>query len=391
MNEKIDNKLLVLQNDLNIIREELSKFDRGESEYRERRTIEGIYNLKKRQIEILKIKKDIELIKPYLKSIKVNLDVEEKEGICCKLSRLDDRRYLEYMVSHVIKDGSDCIKQHGVVIYDLEGKPLFNYIYKYSDKNDFPSRLRLGEHEYTVTEPNKVFIDKNNIILDISTDNTRVREIHYKMKNGRFKEVHQFTDNDFDYQDGRHSSNIKYRFNILTTNDDEKIGSYAGRLYCIDEGRFFNSLSFETIYDKNIKGIIPYFGCRVDESRDVFKKTMEDNNLFLGVNRIKINESEYVNTFCYLDTKGNIVSKLFYFPRNKREMRSYGRELQLKYVDVTNETYEDKLKEVKDLALKDMEEMNLKESRIEDMKNARAEYRYKKRLTLISDSYNIGK
>jgi hypothetical protein len=334
------------------------------------------------------IKNNIEIIKPYLLSKGIDLNLHtDMDHVICYLVNLEDKFYLDLDIGHLQGNNPKSYlfyKYTGQLLYDKKGNILFESI---ESKNSHQFH-RLREYSEGILYANGfinyksslLYVDDNNLItMNYGFMNSKYT--HYKKENGKFEEQHIFSKDD--------CKNIRDNYSpsmiVLKTTDNSKLLSYGGRLYSISEAKFLNNLEFDGIYDYE-HSFEPYtFSSNhsktcSDASVNVIKKIIQDNNLLFAKKYVLASYDEYEKdtvAFVYLDTKGNIVSKMYFEVGNK-----------LNSVDVTTDSFEQTIEQVKKMLVKhikkELDNERKKEEKAKTLK-LQKEINLVKQLT---DSYN---
>ena len=319
------------------------------------------------------IKKDVEIIKPYLNSKGLNLTLgNKKDSIVYFLTRFENKRHLK--VEYLSYD--KVMAQRYQIVYDINGNILLDCI-NCSSNGDFNTN---GNEVYYENKQEEIFIDSNNIILEKILNSQPVYTL-YMLNSGRYKEIHTFTKADFNnYKGGIFVPNIR----ILKTANNDFFINYGGKLYSLSEYKYLNNLEFNDIFDYT-ELQSPYSCWRersselINESSDEIKKILKKNNLLYASTTInaKYNDiTKHSKAFVYLDTKGNIVSKLYLELKNTFVL-----------IDVANDTYDNILEKCKELIVKEIKNDISREKRAKARAKTLELKNKKNMLETISNSY----
>ncbi len=236
------------------------------------------------------------------------------------------------------------------VIYDEEGRILLDGIL--SKEREEPFFKEDKEFHYFKVDSSDVFVNGVDVVINTVSPTYDPEFVHYKYdsESGKYREAHRFSS---DKPRKKRVNNFKSLYIPL----NPFLGEYNGRLYNTDNSSYMGNLEFDKIIDNSFHmDDIPYFGQPRHITQDKLKDILHSNRVLIGVDTFKIkgpDDSENLNTFLYLDSKGNIVdNKMFYIVEHYTEGYSAPRGV-LKCIGVTNETYYDTLEELKTLAAKE--------------------------------------
>ena len=355
-----------------------------------------IINEDKKRVNNIKLKMDVELIKPYLKEkgVHVNLFKTLDYG-SFKLTKLNDKRVLEYAIRYFDSSGrgSDCIKmQHGIVVYDDKGNVLLDNIKLHYD-NELVLSIGKKCHElYESGEPSDIFIDEENMLLHVNNEDGERTYAHYKLISGVYQKAHEFTSKDWLFGPVWNIPRDN-KFTQLKTNNDSKLAFNYGRLYSIDEGKYLTNLTFDNILDKDYDiSKTPRLGCRNDDIYNRLSKKLNNSNLLVGTFTMTLNTFDYVNTMVFLDYSGNIVSNVIYCVEFDSDRDLHGVNLPMvMQKEVTNETYMEVLYKIKEESVNYVKDVIEEKKKAEIEENKRRNEAYKKRLEAIAESLDFDK
>ncbi len=296
---------------------------------------------------------EIEPIEDYL----VSLGIEENgilpiDHMICRVCHQANGSaiYLDATVfmNHELNDLGKNVRVK--VIYNEEGRILLDGIL--SKEREEPFFKEDKEFHYFKVDSSDVFVNGVDVVINTVSPTYDPEFVHYKYdsESGKYREAHRFSS---DKPRKKRVNNFKSLYIPL----NPFLGEYNGRLYNTDNSSYMGNLEFDKIIDNSFHmDDIPYFGQPRHITQDKLKDILHSNRVLIGVDTFKIkgpDDSENLNTFLYLDSKGNIVdNKMFYIVEHYTEGYSAPRGV-LKCIGVTNETYYDTLEELKTLAAKE--------------------------------------
>lgn len=288
--------------------------------------------MENKKIEELKLRIDVEIIRPYLESKGFNLTPKHDYDIASYyVARQGDIRYLAFGIYRYNPDAfgledyelGDC----GQVVYDVNGKVLLDCVDRRADLCSF--LLGCKEH-YEEIEPSDVFMDDYILISDhkhwldpISKD----RQVEgseclysiYKLEYDKY------------VLQSKHDREVE---SVLKTPSGELFLNKMGKLYSVRESRYLNDIEFKGLAGLTLASYIDTNIDRLLEStKEVIRAKLKNEDVILAYDYINdglFGEfSNCATVFAFLDTTGNFVSKLY--------CRG---ELEFFTLDVDNDSYE---------------------------------------------------
>ena len=169
-NVNLDGEIGRLTNNLSILNRELELFNEGKSRYSSVYPIMDQIEFNEKRLMAAKVKKEIQIIKPYLSSEGIELNRKYRsDGITCRLAKFEDKRYLEYMLL-LTQPSDNNIEQYtgleGIIIFDINGNILYHHNYPaISDKHK--KLCEKGKEQYTEIDPSELFLVDDNVLLEI--------------------------------------------------------------------------------------------------------------------------------------------------------------------------------------------------------------------------------
>ena len=318
---------------------------------------------KKRESEITekqeKIKKDVEIIKPYL--ISKGYDFSNKSGsdiFAYNIARKDNLIYLSlgmfyYLGEEYYEPKYD--SKFCQIIYDTNGKVLLDCI-KYKSNNC----IRIGWHPETWIEhdPSYIFMDDYVLIDKIEHSDIPYYSI-YKLENGTYSLIDEYR---------------KVNTELIKTSRDELFLKNSGRLYSVRNAKYVNDLRFKDIIDatacKNY-----WFDPQIGHiNKEAIYNVLQNNNLLFAYDYIHSNASAYKSAivFVFLDANGNIASKLYCSSKSATYT-----------IDVDNNSYN----QVLELCRKKLDEEVYRERALETRRYKRELEAYNKLLEELSNDF----
>lgn len=272
-------------------------------------------------------KEEVDIIKPYLKSKGIDLDIHSPEDSSTYLvERKGDKICLSYYNCHVKSkvDSLDLTQFEsvsGTIVYDINGNVLIDRIV---DDRGMSLARDDGKEEYRTATPGRFFIDDNHILIKRNSNDCSLVSYHlYKLEDNKYRLVHVFSKKD----DVINTESFECTPAMLNNG----VVAYSGKLYSIKEERYLNTLQFEMIcaydstghigpYSYNNNG--PHKGLK-DSMSETIKEELKDGNLLYAQRTVfshyidrtkKGNPQTLIKTpiFVLLDMNGNIVSDLFF-------------------------------------------------------------------------------
>ncbi len=324
---------------------------------------------KERRAQLLEIAKNVGILQEELSEVEHKIEIEpiedylvslgiEENGILpidhmiCRVCHQANGSaiYLDATVfmNHELNDLGKNVRVK--VIYNEEGRILLDGIL--SKEREEPFFKEDKEFHYYKVDSSDVFVNGVDVVINTVSPTYDPEFVHYKYdsESGKYREAHRFSS---DKPRKKRVNNFKSLYIPL----NPFLGEYNGRLYNTDNSSYMGNLEFDKIIDNSFHmDDIPYFGQPRHITQDKLKDILHSNRVLIGVDTFKIkgpDDSENLNTFLYLDSKGNIVdNKMFYIVEHYTEGYSAPRGV-LKCIGVTNETYYDTLEELKTLAAKE--------------------------------------
>lgn len=280
------------------------------------------------QMEELKLKMDVEIIRPYLISKGLNLTPKHKGDLASYyVARRGNLRYLAFGILHYDPNPL-CIDEYkkgdcGQIVYDVDGNVLVDCIDNRSDKCLF----WLGDAEhYEEIDSSYVFMD-DYVLFDGHRhwkspfdDTTKVEgeiifEI-YKFDGDKYKHYDRYT-----YICSKHDA-------VLKASDGELFINGRSKLYGVRDSRYLNDIEFKDIF--GVEGIHSGIQYLTDDVKNMINDKLKKDNVLFAYDHIYENGyyGKDATIFVFLDTKGNIASKL-YFKTDKKFLA----------LDVDNDSY----------------------------------------------------
>ncbi len=276
-------------------------------------------------IKELELKRDFEIIKPYLTSLGYDFSLNHEYDLSAYyIARKDNLRYLSFKILNYIGDlfGEFQYKsKFGQIIYDINGNILLDCINKSSKKSYC---LHGTKRYYNELDSNYIFMD-NYVLIDTLDKNDCKTYSIYKLENGKYS----------------FKKNLKCeRGNIIKLSNNELFLNNDGRLYGVREQKYLNNLKFKDIIGSETKiNSLKFdidrlcFHSLDSKTKDAISDKIKNNNLLFAYDYIKSNYGYWsleksATIFVFLDYKGKIVSKLYY--KSENEFCSF---------DVNNSTY----------------------------------------------------
>ena len=324
---------------------------------------------KERRKQLLEIAKNVGILQEELSEVEHKIEIEpiedylvslgiEENGILpidhmiCRVCHQANgpATYLDATVfmNHELNDLGKNVRVK--VIYDEEGRILLDGIL--SKEREEPFFKEDKEFHYFKVDSSDVFVNGVDAVINTVSPTYDPEFVHYKYdsESGKYREAHRFSS---DKPRKKRVNNFKSLYIPL----NPFLGEYNGRLYNTNNSSYMGNLEFDKIIDNSFHmDDIPYFGQPKHITQDKLKDILHSNRVLIGIDTFRIkgpDDSENLNTFLYLDSKGNIVdNKMFYIVEHYTEGYSAPRGV-LKCIGVTNETYYDTLEELKTLAAKE--------------------------------------
>ena len=324
---------------------------------------------KERREKLLEIAKNVGILQEELSEVEHKIEIEpiedylvslgiEENGILpidhmiCRVCHQANGPaiYLDATVfmNHELNDLGKNVRVK--VIYNEEGRILLDGIL--SKEREEPFFKEDKEFQYFKVDSSDVFVNGVDVVINTVSPTYDPEFVHYKYdsESGKYREAHRFSS---DKPRKKRVNNFKSLYIPL----NPFLGEYNGRLYNTNNSSYMGNLEFDKIIDNSFHmDDIPYFGQPRHITQDKLKDILHSNRVLIGIDTFRIkgpDDSENLNTFLYLDSKGNIVdNKMFYIVEHYTEGYSAPRGV-LKCIGVTNETYYDTLEELKTLAAKE--------------------------------------
>ena len=287
------------------------------------------------------IKKDVEIIKPYLEKKGVNFSKKHKYDISAYyIARKDDIRYLAFGIGNY-DDSKEFYGGYnatfGQIVYDIYGNVLIDY-----EKKKARFCYLYGGHDtYEEVNADKVFSSSGMALIGDYDD--RSRKTLYKVYNyykGEFLPV-DVVDDVSEY---------------IRSSSGEVFLQTDPYVYNVQTQCALNGLEFDFVHGVNWSPKNDDYGFRTslyhsDELKNKIYEIVLKNNVLYASKHIVVTQNRSWNivdkreadTFVFLDTDGNIVSDLYL-----RTADSF------KALPVTNATYNDVIKSIEDGYLDDI-------------------------------------
>lgn len=305
--------------------------------------------------EKARIKNDIAIILRYLKDSGYDFNVGENssDSVCFRLTSYGKLRHLSFTIRRFSHKGHS--KMGGLcnyydytnrqLIYDTDGNVLFN-ITKANQLDGFQD----GRTIYQKGNSKDIFPNCCSVVL--WGDGIRSEEMpatYYVRTFDGYQAVHVF-DGESPKKD---IPQCCFGDFVLKTSDKKVFINDYGRLYSLREKKYVNDLRFDSIHD--CSSCYPYLCAfkyfEEDIKREILGAIMENikNRAYLlAVTNVEVaDEKGERNRMCscltFIDSKGNIVSPLFY--NVCQEFRS---------MPVTTETYNWAIEQVKQILFCDI-------------------------------------
>lgn len=276
------------------------------------------------------LKMDVEIIKPYLISKGFDLTPRhECDRAGYYVARKENLRYLAFGILHYDPNPL-CVDEYkkgdcGQIVYDVDGNVLVDCIDNRSDKCLF--WLGEGGH-YEEIDSSYVFMD-DYVLFDGHKHWKSPFDGTTKVEGGIIYEIYKFDGDKYKHYDRYTGTCSKYDA-VLKTSDGELFINGSGKLYGVRDARYLNNMKFKDIC--GVKGISSEIKYLTDDVRDMINDKLKKDNVLFAYDHIYA-YGHYGNDatiFVFLDTKGNIVSKL-YFKTDKKFLA----------LDVDNDSYDE--------------------------------------------------
>lgn len=263
------------------------------------------------QMEELKLKMDVEIIRPYLISKGLNLTPRHKcDRVSYYVARRGNLRYLAFgilrydtslMGSTDYKKG-DC----GQIVYDVDGNVLIDCIDNRSDKCIFWGRD--AEH-YEEIDSSYVFMD-DYVLFDGHRWWKSPFDHVTKVEGEIIYEIYKFDGNKYKHYDKYDSTYIE-RDAVLKASSGELFINGKGKLYGVRDSRYLNDIEFKDIF--GVEGVHSDIQYLTDDVKNIINDKLKKDNVLFAYDRIYAygHYGKDATIFVFLDTKGNIASKLY--------------------------------------------------------------------------------
>ena len=280
------------------------------------------------QMEELKLKMDVEIIKPYLISKGFDLTPRhEYDRAGYYVARKENLRYLAFGILHYDPNPL-CIDEYkigdcGQIVYDVDGNVLVDCIDNRSDKCLF----WLGDAgHYEEIDSSYVFMD-DYVLFDGHEHWKSPFDDTTKVEGGIIYEIYKFDEDKYKHYD-RYPGICSKHDAVLKASDGELFINGKGKLYGVRDARYLNNMEFKDIC--GVKGISSRIEYLTDDVRDMINDKLKKDNVLFAYDHIYAygHYGKDATIFVFLDTKGNIASKL-YFKTDKKFLA----------LDVDNDSY----------------------------------------------------
>ncbi len=350
----------IIKENVSISNEEINEIQKKMDEAKEQREKEyRLYYPNDEKIQELsdKISQYQELLDaPHwvkFKPIKSTIDALKKEiGYLAETDEFEytlrqdgDKSFLNFEFTHYcdedLDDDYDCDEDldgdyvydtlYGYIIYDSKGNI---YLSRYERGHGSTDVQTTGIHEENSCDFGINFIDDKYISITEVFEDASL----FKLVDGKYELIHTFEGD----------SNIE----IIPSLWEKKLIARDHNIYNADEDKFIftSEKAFIQSYDRKYFSIPIKDGLLSKEAAEQLKNQMKDfmkqYNLLLIMDTIKVTNNDdqhhsikrYYDTFCFMDLKGNIVSKLYVVSGDNLATYTY---------KVTSDTYDDTLDEIK--------------------------------------------
>lgn len=263
------------------------------------------------QMEELKLKMDVEIIRPYLISKGFDLTPKKKyDRASYYVAKKGNLRYLAFGILRYdpsileiddYKKG-DC----GQIVYDVDGNVLIDCIDNRSDKCVF--RGRDAEH-YEEIDSSYVFMD-DYVLFDGHRWWKSPLDHVTKVEGEIIYEIYKFDGNKYKHYD-RYTDICSEYDAVLKASDGELFINGRGKLYGVRDSRYLNDIEFKDIC--GVKGISSRIEYLTDDVKSIINDKLKKDNVLFAYDRIYAygHYGKDATIFVFLDTKGNIASKLY--------------------------------------------------------------------------------
>ena len=302
--------------------------------------------MEKKDIDELSIKNDIEIIKPYLISKGYDFLVKSEYDIFSyAVARKDDKRYLSFGIFNYNGElfgapNYDC--EFGQIIYDTNGKILLDCVKCDSINIEYDYEKK---ENYIELDSSDIFMDDYVVISKINESFVPYYSV-YKLENGSYI----------------HKGDCEGIGVILEkTPSGELLINNHGRLHGVRDFKNLNDLVFKDIISSNcdkesIRFAIDYLcSSSPSEVKDNILNIINNNDLLLAYDYIDSDLycglNNRMTIFTFLNTKGDIASKLFV----KSSHKFYS-------MDVDNKSYEEAKEKIRE-RLNEEIERNIKKEK----------------------------
>lgn len=313
--------------------------------------LESDIKLAEEQLKALRVKRDVEIIKPYLEEKGVRFDLTKpSDHIDYYFRRRNNIIHLTF-VGYFENYSDGCYRNYniypGQIVYDTDGNVLIDYVADEGYHHSIERNDNTDSNNYREVDPSDVFLDDENIL--IHQDN--ISYVHYKLVDGKWISVNKF----------ERDENGKAPFiNRLDTADGQIMLDCNGKLYSVSESMYLNKIRFSglTDYEKahfpDTDSVDRTDGFSESTSK-LFSKIMKENNLLVGYTTIPVKYTELgikdpielkdeIRAFVFLNTNGDIVSKMYYSIDNV-----------LYSIPVSNNTYKRGIEKVRQAGTSNLE------------------------------------
>lgn len=280
------------------------------------------------QMEELKLKMDVEIIRPYLESNGFDLTPKhEYDRAGYYVARRGNLRYLAFGILRYDPNPL-CIDEYkkgdcGQIVYDVDGNVLVDCIDNRSDNCVF----LLGDAEhYEEIDSSYVFMD-DYVLFDGHKHWKSPFDDTTKVEGEIIYEIYKFDGNKYKHYD-RYTDICSESDAVLKASDGELFINGRGKLYGVRDARYLNNIKFKDIC--GVKGISSRIEYLTDGVKNMINDKLKKDNVLFAYDHIYANGhyGKDATIFVFLDTKGNIVSKL-YFKTDKKFLA----------LDVDNDSY----------------------------------------------------
>ena len=332
MNEN-DNEIIEVESQIKCLKSKIKAFDRYTKGVAVKIKIQYERQLKEaeKRLEELKIKKDIDLVKDYLKSKGVDLD--SLNSVAFSMASYNNYRYLLINAkSTYVFDSHNSTTKYSAykLVFDTDGNILLDLT---EDTNAIIG-LKDGIKSYQKISPDNIFLNDETIIIGhLNTDRLYESTI-YKLNDNKFTP---------------HRTYNNYQYEVCEVASGEKFVYINGSLYSVNKDEDIFKIECHSMSDPKTTWINIYNDSEhSEEIRNQFNDTISNilikDNLLCASDGIYVEYEDYkINTeaFAYVDTKGRIVSKM-YFTTNKG----------CESIEIINNSFEETIGKVKDILIK---------------------------------------